>query len=193
MSIHVCITLTYDIQMLIYYQNGRLKISEKFYCLFWRHLFPFLSFCKNYWVNDHLPWLFYPAILPEAAYEVVPIAISISFNKRITRNMLKQKGHYLQPNSSVNESAVLITQGLRVQVPLWLMSFYYQQGKSVHLLEEFKIYKTIITKSCAETSRNFTSFNFVKLYICCRWYFKQLKWDARENMTIDNLSQHLFI
>ena len=27
MSIYVCITLTYDIQMLVFYQNVRLKIS----------------------------------------------------------------------------------------------------------------------------------------------------------------------
>ena len=34
MSIDVWVTLTYDIQMAICYQNGRPKISEKYYCLF---------------------------------------------------------------------------------------------------------------------------------------------------------------
>ena len=59
-------------------------------------------------------------MLLETACKVVPnekFAISIPFNKRITRNTLKQKGHCLRPNSSVGLSAVPITQGLRIQFP----------------------------------------------------------------------------
>ena len=59
---------TYDIQMLICYQNVRQKISEN--CVFWNHLFSSLSFCMNYWINDHLAWFLYPAILPKTAYKV---------------------------------------------------------------------------------------------------------------------------
>ena len=82
------------------------KISKSTIVYFEDTYFQVLSFCNNYWVNDHLFWLICPAILPERAYEVVPteqFAKSISYNKRITRkNMLKQKGHSVRPNSSVD-------------------------------------------------------------------------------------------
>ena len=73
MSIHVYITLTDDIQILICCQNERPKISD----------FPFLSICKNYWVNDHLAWLFYLATLPETAYKV-------DVRENITKDNLSQ-------------------------------------------------------------------------------------------------------
>ena len=46
--------------------------------------------------------------------------MSKSFNKRITGNMLKEKGHYLRSNRN-GYSAMLNTQGLRVQVPNFIL------------------------------------------------------------------------
>ena len=98
MSIHVCITLTYDNQTLICYQKWRLIISSTI-VYFEGTYFNFYPFGITIdWMTTYPDYFTHPAILPEIAYEVMStawFAISVSFNKRITWNMLKQKGHFL--------------------------------------------------------------------------------------------------